>query len=650
MSDSPILLFLHGVGDGDPADKWKAQLQKTLLKLEFPDLEPVQVIAPKYADSLLKLDEPPTDSVPKDVLPPIIIKPQSGDKAKANRRDFERRVGAVEFRLGRYDAGAGWIGGDFVIDAALALPVVMRQARRYATNTLIRARVLKKVLHELPESGELVIVGHSLGSVIAADLLPRLPAGIRVTGLITIGSPVGHGRFDVSDLRTALKDPPTNLGWWINFWSWIDPVTSHRGVSSVFPWMVDLRISTTVGAHMHDAVEYLRDDSVADAIGFGLFGSRSTEIATLEGSQTLRPDAIETTALLALRYAHLVLDGLEGEQRNRFAGALRTVQMRAVDDIRRRNAAEGRDIPWLMARLGFDFSDPECGPPQPLPMHHMTKDDAVVLLTVLHLENVIAPFEMPSIKKERWLEALRDLTAEMGLSAKFGSDVSKSAQEARQVLTGSGTLNWVKWTALGAGAVALVVATGGLVLAAGVGLAGAAAVTSALAAFGPGGMIGGLITAGTLASAGGGGIALGLASSSTTAETVEAVVARQLTAVIVRKRQGLEQDPAVWANLVETEIALRREKERLDEFSDPNAPVLKELTRKIEAIERALAYIEEHGLQPLKLDDSPDDEFESSGAVRTAGDLLNGIRAKMPRREIAAAVPDEDLTPLEIES
>jgi hypothetical protein len=45
--------------------------------------------------------------------------------------------------------------------------------------------------------------------------------------------------------------------------------------------------------------------------------------------------------------------------------------------------------------------------------------------------------------------------------------------------------------------------------------------------------------------------------------------------------------------LVETEIEVRREHERLDESSDESAQSLKELKRKIEAIERALKYLRE---------------------------------------------------------
>ncbi len=73
----------------------------------------------------------------------------------------------------------------------------------------------------------------------------------------------------------------------------------------------------------------------------------------------------------------------------------------------------------------------------------------------------------------------------MGLGTQYARDIIAAVDVARKTLSGDGT-NWVKWAAMGMGAVALVVATGGLALSAAPGVAGAAAITSALAAFGPG--------------------------------------------------------------------------------------------------------------------------------------------------------------------
>ncbi|TFC91320.1 MULTISPECIES: hypothetical protein [Cryobacterium] len=597
MSNEPILLFLHGVGDGDKDDNWKIRFTEALTRLGYPDLDTVRVIAPKYAHALKDWD----DKIP---LPGETIKPPPRDAVKKNRRDFERRMGAVEFRLGRHDGGNGYVGGDAYIGVGVGLGraglPLLKQAHNYLKNPEIRAQVLHRILTKLPESGRLVIVGHSLGSVIAADLVRRLPVGLELAGMVTIGSPLANGSFDVDKLRETLKEPPTNLAWWVNFWNAPDLVAAHRGVSSVFPWMVDFRINTKkVGIQAHAAAEYLSNEAVATAIGFALFGSRSKELACIDKGLDIPVDAIERMALVALRYAHLLKTRLEGDQQDRFAGALRHVQAAVVDDIRRRNDGADRDhrgMPSAVARLAFDLSDPHATVPFPLPCSHLPKDEAVVLLTILAAENVIRPFDI-SISKDKWQDAMKDLTAEMGLGSQYGADVFAAAKRAQEALSGGG-VNWMKWGALGASAALIVLATGGLALAAGAGLAGAAAITSALAAFGPGGMMGGLLTAGTLLTAGGSGLAFGLASAGTTAATLEAVVERQLAAAILRQRHDLEQDPAAWRVLAETEIEVRREYERLDEFSDESSLVLKELKRKIQTIERALKYLRDNGLEP----------------------------------------------------
>ena len=141
-------------------------------------------------------------------------------------------MGAVEFRLGPSDRGNGQLGGDAVVNVAVGLPLVFAQANNYLKTPQIRAQVLNHILSALPSSGKLIIVGHSLGSVIAADLLRHLPAWLEVAGMVTIGSPLANRNFDVDRLRETLREPPTNVAWWMNFWNPNDPVAARRGVSS----------------------------------------------------------------------------------------------------------------------------------------------------------------------------------------------------------------------------------------------------------------------------------------------------------------------------------------------------------------------------------------------------------------------------------
>lgn len=585
MSSTPTLLFLHGVGGGDRDEQWRAALERSLQLIGYDDLSDVVVRAPKYAHALRG-----TDDTLK--LPALTIKTQSGDRARPQRREFERRIGALEVRLGRHRRGSGWAGGDLVNQVALHVPTFV-QASNYLTKAHVRSNVLHRVLTEVPAQGRLVVVAHSLGSVIAADLVRRLPADVEVVGLVTIGSPLAHPKFHVDKLASTLADPPANLGWWVNFWNPADPVTTHKGASAVFPWLLDFRVQTPVGPHVHDAVTYLSNEVVASAIGYAIFGSQSKALAVVGKGVDIPLDAAEQLAVLALRYAHLTAGLLKGDKSDRYREALRQVQAQALNQIIQRNTSQGRPVPSVIAALAVDLSDPDSQAPAPTVQYGMSKSDALLPLLTIAAANVLRPFEI-AVPTDTRREAMATLTTEMGLGSQIGSDVFAAAETARNELKGGA--NWVRWAALGLGAAAVIAATGGLALAAAPGVAGAAAVTSALAAFGPGGMIGGLLTAGTLVSAGGGSLAIGLASSTTSAATVEAVVESQVAVAELRRLQGIDQDSATWHDLVAIGEELRREHERLDEISDESAPTLKDLRLKIQSVDRAIGYLERQGL------------------------------------------------------
>ena len=588
MPDEPILLFLHGVGSGDPADRWRETLARSLADLGYPGLDQVRLIAPKYPKALLH------GSDDEFTLPGVTV-PLS-ETTRIDAQNFERRTSALETRIARRSRGTGIPGAQAAVWVSLNAPGLFVRAKNYLGNRNVRALVLRRILDRLPSVGRIVVVGHSLGSVIAADLLRRLPVGLEVVGMVTIGSPLANSDFHVDGLRGTLKRPPSNLAWWVNFWNPGDPVTTGRGVSYVLPWVLDCSIRTAFGVDVHAAETYLADETVADAIGYALYGSRSKDLVAVEKGVDLPLDTLETWALLALRYGYLTKIKLEGAQKQRFAEALRQVQADAYSRLLERKIQEGRPLAALIASLAVDLSDPRSVTPEPARVHYLSKEDAVVVFTSLVAANVIRPFEI-KVSKDAQRQALEDLAVEIGVGSQFGSDAIAAADEAQRALSRDG-VSWIKWVALGLGAAAIVVATGGLALAAAPGLAGAAVVTSALAAFGPGGMIGGLLTAGVLVSAGGGGIALGLASPTTSAETVEVFVFTQLSAAILRKRQGIDQDPATWLSLVETGIELRRERARLEVISDESAPTLRELRRKLDAIDRALTYLVDAGLDP----------------------------------------------------
>lgn len=580
------LLYLHGVG-GEQGDQWRTSLDQSLTGLSYPGLSELQVIAPKYPNGLMGVD----DKLP---LPRIVVEVPRGDAARRARHEWERRRTAMEARLGRDDGGAHLP----LVDHAVALAANAKafvQARNYVNDRRIRAWVLQRILNALPPSGRIAIVAHSLGSVIAADLIRRLPANVSVAGVVTIGSPLGHPALHVEQLQELLKEPPANLDWWVNFWSPADPVPAGRGASALFPWILDQRIPAAAGPlhplDNHAAATYLKSDKVAAAVGYSLFGSQSTAIVRAQKSTDVKLDESESLALLALRRAHLTRMHLEGDTRQRYSEALRHVQAMTIERMIERRRCEKRLVPTAIADLQVDLLDPGSVTPEPRAPSHYDKKSAVIPLVTVAATNLIQPFEIDLPEEcHRW--AMEQLTLEMGLGRKVGADLLDSMNQARKALQGT---NWTRWAAVGVGAV-LLAATGGLAAAAAPGLYGAAAIASALAAFGPGGMIGGLLTAGALLSVGSGSVAYGLASSSTSAETVEAHVAAQLAMAILRDKHKLGQDPNTWAGLAAAEMAMNRELSRLVGVSDDSATVVRELNRKLATVRRALDYLEARGL------------------------------------------------------
>ena len=130
-------------------------LNRSLALVGYPELESDKVVAPKFPNSLLY----PSDD--KIRLPSPTIQDLGRDAARRNRRAFEHRTGALEFRLGRPKRGAGHVIRDAVVNVAVDAPFSppMAQARNYLRNEQTRAQVLSRVLRHVPPSGRVVIVG-----------------------------------------------------------------------------------------------------------------------------------------------------------------------------------------------------------------------------------------------------------------------------------------------------------------------------------------------------------------------------------------------------------------------------------------------------------------------------------------------------------
>lgn len=396
---TPTLVYLHGIG-AEHDDAWRDVLDHALREAGYPGLDGVECRAPKYPNTLRY----PSDE--NHPLPPQTAQRQTSGQRDELRWQIERATADLERALGSHATGRP------LPLAAETVPAVMRvlpQARRYLEDDATRANTLHRVLAALPKSGPVVLVAHSLGSIIAADLITRLPVDVEVVGMITLGSPAGHlALHRGSDRLEVLRDPPQNLAWWLNVWGAADPVTGMRGISHRFPWVLDIALPNA----RHPMENYLSSGVVASAVGRSLFGSLTRELATTQSSPEPDIDDVELHAYLLLAYAHFLADHLREDQRARFRAAL--AQTRAD----------------LSARLGLTDS---AEPPSPARLRTLSKSTALLPLLTLATTNPIAPYDVKTTMRAR-RKALQDLVVWIGLYSGYGASLQHALTRASMAI------------------------------------------------------------------------------------------------------------------------------------------------------------------------------------------------------------------------
>ncbi|MDQ1246652.1 MAG: hypothetical protein QG597_1020 [Actinomycetota bacterium] len=125
-----------------------------------------------------------------------------------------------------------------------------------------RWTVWSRVLDDWPKTPRVLVIAHSLGSVVIVDLLPRLPAGQRVD-LVTLGSPL-----QVPRLRRGLRDlqldfPYEQINSWVNIMDPDDWVPAVGGLSSALAQVLDVKVDLWGG---HDELLYLAHPATARAV------------------------------------------------------------------------------------------------------------------------------------------------------------------------------------------------------------------------------------------------------------------------------------------------------------------------------------------------------------------------------------------------
>lgn len=263
----PRVVFIHGVKGRKKIKKWLRPLNESLRDCGVQTIDRAQVPDVRYRRHLAKKQDRrrrPTRLRSAD---------EAAKAAYAMNQDELRRllkefVNRSQSPLGKLPQPArrhaSWISRK---------SPWFRDAERYRRR---RERVCAKVLTQMG-SGEFIVIGHSLGSVVAADLLTRLRSDQHVRLLVTVGSPLGAG--DWSRTWKALKPFPFGrLDAWVNVYNPCDVVTGGVGLHQRTKWVIDIPIRPFKGSNsmgsQHKIGPYISHPAVGTAFRWAIGAAR----------------------------------------------------------------------------------------------------------------------------------------------------------------------------------------------------------------------------------------------------------------------------------------------------------------------------------------------------------------------------------------
>lgn len=272
------LLFLHGRGQAghDPVTmrrQWTAGLNKGLTLAELAPIDPGDAWMPFYGDRLAAAigsaealaGDHAGAFAPRSPTARLLYEQLISEAAMmAGMPSDGRREGLVSGVQG----ALSWLASATNLDHLL-IAAVFRDVAAYLDDPAVRRAVLDAVLRTMPESGPVVLVAHSLGTVVAMDLLTELPSRVEVPLLVTVGSPLG---LDSVHRRLLSGGPvrPSRVGRWLNVWCPADPVCIGCPLEDDWKGQVEERAVENPLQRAHDVEEYLSHPTIARTIASNL--------------------------------------------------------------------------------------------------------------------------------------------------------------------------------------------------------------------------------------------------------------------------------------------------------------------------------------------------------------------------------------------
>jgi len=291
------VVYLHGRSQQgkDPGRlrrAWSAGLNRGLTLAGLPPIDPNEPWFPFYGDrfaEVLRTREsleaaPSYESVCESLTctgPAEALAPTAGSTRQVYEgllAEAARHAGMPELPpvaqegIGGWGAGAvgklqrqlSWLAGRSGLDGML-IALVFRDVAAYLDRRDIRESVLEVVMDTVPTSGRMVLVSHSLGTVVAMDLLTRLDPAVEVTLLVTAGSPLGLDSV-YQRLLSAGPHRPERLGRWVNVFCPPDPVAIGCPLGDTWTGQLAEIVTDNPKERAHSIEEYLSHPGVARSI------------------------------------------------------------------------------------------------------------------------------------------------------------------------------------------------------------------------------------------------------------------------------------------------------------------------------------------------------------------------------------------------
>ncbi|MER6288493.1 trypsin-like peptidase domain-containing protein [Streptomyces sviceus] len=294
------LVFLHGRRQQthEPEELrrgWAAGLNHGLTRAGMATVNPTDVWFPFYADQLNtavtreqealgQFEVVPgssDDLTAESVTPLFAAEPTSPtyerlllEAAISEGMPLDGQVaqeGLGSLLAGPVQRALSWLAARTDLDA-LTIAALFQDVDRYLANSGVREQVLVSIeafLEELPQDGEIVLISHSLGTVVGMDLIHRLQGKRPLSLLVTAGSPLGMDAV-FSRLLAHGPDRRAGINTWLNAWCPTDAVAVGCPLSGQ-TWgdVADVAVVNASG-RAHSIEEYLAHPEVAAKVGHAL--------------------------------------------------------------------------------------------------------------------------------------------------------------------------------------------------------------------------------------------------------------------------------------------------------------------------------------------------------------------------------------------